>query len=73
MIFTPKLRCSSPRLSQDWIVILSHKMKNTQIIYYIIARELIINKSLSRDTVVYHVYKTHDRASSSIGGINTTR
>jgi len=53
------------------IDILSHKTLANNIL--IIARILIIYKSLSRDTVVFHVYKTHDRIAISIGGINTTR
>jgi len=37
-----------------------------------IARGLIIFKSLSRDTAALHVYETHDRTSSSVGGISTS-
>ena len=37
------------------------------------ARGLIIYESLSRDTAALLVYKTHDKISISIGGINTTR
>jgi len=37
------------------------------------ARGLIFYKSLSRDTAALHVYKTYDKISISIGGINTTR
>ena len=41
--------------------------------YTLNARGLIICKSLSRDTAALHVYKTHDKISISIGGINTAR
>jgi len=37
-----------------------------------IARGLIIFKSLSRDTAALHVYETHDRTPSSVGGISTS-
>ena len=47
-------------------------MKHSRIIYYNRARTNYLNKSLSRDTVALHVYKTHDKIFISIDGINIT-
>jgi len=60
------------RIELSDLLLLSQDTREKHSRIFTIARGLIIYISLSRDTTALHVYKTHDRIPSSVGGINTS-